>query len=191
MVLQSGIFTSSCPAAHGRLLKLQATPTRRWHVALSRLEKLLHAISALLLDDRVISLSDQLGLHRIRLPHVGEGANLHMVELVVVGGIIHHKDVVLFLAQRARQSDGVVLSRDGGNLHDHGSWTGHRTRAGDHWSAWRRRFVGLRRTLRSARRHSFTGYIRFHRGWRGIFRRRFRLTPVLLHGFVERESALR
>src|SRR5208283_2165349 len=103
MVLQSRTFTASHgPATHGRLLKLQAAPMRPWRVALGRRWKLLHAISALLLDDRIVSLCDQLGLHRIRLPHVCEGADLHMVELVVVGGIIHHKYVVLFLAQSAR-----------------------------------------------------------------------------------------
>ena len=63
----------------------------------------------LALHNWVVALAGQLHLHRLGVLDGGKRANLHVVELVVGDGIVHHEDVVVFLAQRTRQRDRVVF----------------------------------------------------------------------------------
>ena len=50
------------------------------------------------LDDRVIALSRQLGLHRLRILWGRKGPNLHVIKLVMDGRVIDHEDGVALLA---------------------------------------------------------------------------------------------
>src|ERR1039457_3086310 len=53
---------------------------------------------SLALHNRIVALASQLQLHGLGILDRGERANLHVVELVIRDGIVHHEDVVVLLA---------------------------------------------------------------------------------------------
>ena len=76
-----------------------------------------------------VTLAGQLRLHRLGILERAKRTNLHVVELVIGDGIVHHEDVVVFLAQRTGECDSIVFAGNRSDLHDDGSWAGHGSRA--------------------------------------------------------------